>query len=374
MSLHDYPHASSYLDRHKKERWRFRRAGKTISLPGKPGDPEFEAAYQAIIEGRPVQKATVKRLPTAAVPRSLRAAWRIVTTQTPEWKAMEPETQARQKKIAEAFLSSPVAEGQKVTWGEIPLDQLERRHVRMILAERSETPHAARHLLTILRKMIIVGLDEEWIRNDPTYRLKYRPAYKGWRAWTDEERAAFEKRWPIGTTPRLAYALALWLGNRRGDVAALRPDQRFTGTRIGPDGREDRYDEFRFQQGKTGRALVLPVTPMLQEVLAAADLSGPTILMTAYGKPFSAKSLTGRMRDWTHSAGLPQGCTLHGLRKTLGKMLAESGATTRQIMDSLGHTDIAHAELYSREAEQERLARDAMASVVRFVRPQKGKG
>jgi len=371
MPPHDYPYVSSYFDRHGKERWRFRRAGKTVSLPGKPGDPAFEAAYQAIVEGRPVQKAKVERLPTSAAPRSLRAAWRIVTTRTPEWQAMEPETQARQKKIAEDFLRSPVVEGQKITWGEIPLDQLERRHVRTILADRSDTPHAARHLLTILRKMILAGLDEDWIKNDPTYRLKYRPAYKGWRAWTEEERAAFEKRWPIGTTPRLAYALALWLGNRRADVCALRPDQRFTGTRIGPDGAEIHYDEFRFEQGKTGRTLVLPVTPMLQEVLAAADLSGPTVLKTAYGKPFSVKSLTGRMRDWTRSAGLPQGCTLHGLRKTLGKMLAESGATTRQIMDSLGHTDIAHAELYSREAEQERLARDAMASVVRLVRPQR---
>ena len=43
---------------------------------------------------------------------------------------------------------------------------------------------------------------------------------------------------------------------------------------------------------------------------------------------------------------------LHGLRKTLGKMLAEAGATTRELMAILGHDDIAHAELYTRDAEQ----------------------
>jgi site-specific recombinase XerD len=42
------------------------------------------------------------------------------------------------------------------------------------------------------------------------------------------------------------------------------------------------------------------------------------------------------------------------LRKTLGKMLAESGATTREIMSILGHDSIAHAELYTREAEQKK--------------------
>jgi integrase len=66
------------------------------------------------------------------------------------------------------------------------------------------------------------------------------------------------------------------------------------------------------------------------------------------------------MQDWTKAAGLPPGHTLHGLRKTLGKMLAEHGATTRQIMAILGHDDIAHAELYTREADQRVLAADGM--------------
>ncbi|AEW14776.1 integrase/recombinase [Brucella canis HSK A52141] len=90
--------------------------------------------------------------------------------------------------------------------------------------------------------------------------------------------------------------------------------------------------------------------------------------MTAYGEPFSPKSLTGRMADWTPSAKLPKGFTLHGLRKTLGKILAEGGASTRQIMDTLGHDDIARAELYTREAEQARLATDGMSRVVRLKR------
>ena len=51
-------------------------------------------------------------------------------------------------------------------------------------------------------------------------------------------------------------------------------------------------------------------------------------------------------------------------------MLAEGGATTRQLMDTLGHTNIKHAELYSREADQQRLSRDGMGKVVRMF----GKG
>jgi hypothetical protein len=40
--------------------------------------------------------------------------------------------------------------------------------------------------------------------------------------------------------------------------------------------------------------------------------------------------------------------TARGVRKTLGKALAEHGATTRELMDVLGHEDIKHAELCSR--------------------------
>lgn len=47
------PFASPYKDRHGKERWRFRRKGVTVSLPGRPGDEAFEAAYAAALAGRP---------------------------------------------------------------------------------------------------------------------------------------------------------------------------------------------------------------------------------------------------------------------------------------------------------------------------------
>jgi integrase len=80
------------------------------------------------------------------------------------------------------------------------------------------------------------------------------------------------------------------------------------------------------------------------------------------------------MAHWTAKAGVPKGCTLHGLRKSLGKLLAEGGASTRQLMDVLGHDDIEHAELYSREASQEILARDAMSKVTRLVQGKKRRG
>lgn len=348
------PYLSSFTDRHGILRWRFRRAGKSVYLAGQPGEPAFEAEYEGLLAGVAPMRAEVRPLPGATVPRSFRAAWRIAQ-KDPAWKRNTPETRARHGAIVEAFLTSPVAAGSDMVWADVPVADLRRRHVKEILSERVDTPHAARHLLTRIRQMIVAAMDEEWIEHDPTHKISWRPDYKGWRAWTDEERAAFEAKWPIGTTARLVYALAIWQGHRRSDIAALKPDD-IAG------------DLVRLKQKKTGKVVALPVLSMLKEVFDATDMKGPTVLLTAYGKPFSAKSLTGHMALWTRKAGLPPGCTIHGLRKTLGKLMAEGGASTRELMDVLGHDDITHAELYSREAEQVRMARQGLDAALKVVK------
>lgn len=344
-----YPGATSYTDRHGRQRWRYRRKGKTVALPWQPGHAEFEAAYRAVTTGVAASPAQVCRLPGASHPRSLRAAWRLVTS-TIDWSNLAPVSKANQTAIAERFLGTPATAGGTVRYGDLPIDELKRRHVKEILARWSATPHAAAHILRLLRKLAGAALDAEWIEQDPTYRVRFRPAFRGWKAWPSDVRAAFERKWPPGSTPRTVYALALYQGHRRGDLAVIRwSDLEANGSSI--------------VQQKTGKSLWIPMHPELVVALEASPRSGETVIVTQYGRPFSHKALGMRMQDWTAQAGIEPGYTLHGLRKTLGKLLAEGGATTRQIMAILGHSDIAHAELYTREAEQRKLAADGMSAL-----------
>lgn len=366
MTSPDHPGASSFVDRHGKVRWRFRRKGKVVTLPDFPGEPTFEEAYLAAIEGRKPRKADIIRHPSAVQPETLGAAWKKVLASA-EWKRLDEATKSKNSRLADAFLSLPVAPGSQLVWRDARVADLRRRHLKTILSQHSETPHKAKHLLVTIRKMIAAALDEEWIEVDPSYKLVWRPDYAGWKAWPDTALEAFERRWPLGSSARTVYALALWLGNRRGDVAALRWDH-MERRRVLLDGQWRDVDGFAFAQKKGGerRHVFLPVTPMLADALAALTKRDATVALTGYDKPFSAKSLTGAMAHWTKLAGIAPGHTLHGLRKTLGKMLGEGDATTRQIMEALGHDDIAHAELYSREAEKTRLATQAMDKVVRL--------
>lgn len=346
-----FPGASAFTDARGKPRWRFRSRGRTVPLPGDPAaSPANAEAYQAAVEGRERQTATVTQHPGAVRPFSFRAAWRIVTTKTPEWLVLAPQTRVPYAGTAERFLTSPVVPGSPCIWGEMDIRDLRRKDVKMILAERAAEPHAAKHTLRQIRRMIDVALDQEWIEVDPSYRVKWSPKTRGHRCWTMDELLAYQARHALGTPARTAYAIALWLGNRRSDVAPARVEDLLG-------------DTARVVQVKTGTQLDLPIAPALREALDALPHREGAAVLTAWGKPSSVKGLTTRMRKWTAQAGLAAGCTLHGLRKTLAVLAAESQATGHELMDMLGHRNLSETTLYTRGAEQKRLAKSGFAKL-----------
>ena len=114
-------------------------------------------------------------------------------------------------------------------------------------------------------------------------------------------------------------------------------------------------------QQKTGVKIQVPLHRDLLVVLEKARHNHVTIVNTEYGKPFTVDGFSGFMRDAIRAAGLPLDCQPHGLRKAAGRRLAEAGCTTKQIMAVLGHKSLAEAERYTKEADQIRLATDAMS-------------
>jgi integrase len=378
--LSDYPGVSSITDLAGTVRWRFRKAGKAIYLPGEPHTKLFDAAYQAAIEGRRFDpssfKAEVVGLPGAVVPKSFDAAWRLVK-RSGEWDILDNfSTKAGYQTEAEEFLDSLVADVPGSRWGAIEISEVRRKHIKAILGKHVRQPFKARRLMTVLKKMIVAAMDEDWIDHNPCTDIPVKASTNGHKAWPLEVREQFEGYWVPGTQARTAYALALWLGDRRSDVARVTWSQLGWKKVINADGVQERVQGFEFTQHKGrnrkggGKTLFVPLTPMLAEALAPLRRGNGTILTKQTGEPYAERSLSESMKRWTTQAGLPRGYVLHGLRKTLGVMLAESGASTRQLMDILGHDAIAHAELYSREASQVRMSSQGMLRLV----PKQGNG
>jgi integrase len=72
------------------------------------------------------------------------------------------------------------------------------------------------------------------------------------------------------------------------------------------------------------------------------------------------------------AAGLPVRCKTHGLRKAAARRLAEAGCSSKQIAAITGHKSLAEIERYTRAADQERLAVEAVEKQVRNIDWQTG--
>jgi integrase len=118
---------------------------------------------------------------------------------------------------------------------------------------------------------------------------------------------------------------------------------------------------FTQQKGRNRKPkkLVLPMLPTLWSVIDASPCGELTFLINDLDRPFNDGGFGNKFRDWCDQAGLPH-CTAHGVRKAGATIAAENGATTKQLMAIFGWDSIKQTEIYTRAAEQKRMADDAM--------------
>lgn len=374
MAKHpDYPGASSRVV-NGKEYWRFRanRHARQIALPGQPGDGTFETAYRRAVEGC-AGKAVIIDLPGRALPRTFgQAARRLETTM--EWAEFDPATQAKNRSLIERFLNMPVDPKYALTWRDVPVEYLDADKLRAIIEGIFKTNRTvAKHLLVAVKKLLWVAIEvEKWIKpqDDPSLSIRVRvPKSTKNPAWPIAIREKYEERHPIGSPARTCYVLGFWLGNRRGDIADLEWDDLVAEEIELFDGSLELIEAFDFRQKKNrnrhgGREMFIPVVDKLAISLEPLDRSkGGTVLKNAYGKSFSEKSLTGMMQHWTRQAGIPDGYTLHGLRRTFGTYLAECNIQARAIMDAMGHSSMTVTDDYVRDANKKRIAVDIARAI-----------
>jgi integrase len=332
-----------YRDRHGRFRHYFRRTGfKSIRLPGLPGSPEFMAAYQTALAG-----ATAPRIEIGVgrtKPGSVAAAVAAYLGSI-DFRGLAYATQRDRRRILERFRDD---------FGSNSFATLTRNIVERMLATKAATPHAAKSFLKTLRGMVAVALRVGLCESDPTVgiRVKVRATTQGFRSWTEDEIARFEAAHPIGTRARLAFALLLYTGQRRGEVITM--------------GRQHvKGGILTVRQGKTGAVVFLPILPELQAILAASEAGQMTFLTTATGKPFTGGSFTNWFGAACRAAGLPLGLSAHGLRKAMCRRLAEAGCSANQIAAISGHATLREVGRYTKAADQRRMAVAAMETIQR---------
>jgi integrase len=121
---------------------------------------------------------------------------------------LAPETQRTRRYCAERLLDRI---------GKLKVADLSRPRVEKILTLYK--PGQARIVLSVLRALMALAIQNGDREDDPTLRVKLpKLSSDGWHTWTEDEIAQFEARHQIGSKARLAFALALYTGQRSADL------------------------------------------------------------------------------------------------------------------------------------------------------------
>jgi integrase len=210
-------------------------------------------------------------------------------------------------------------------------------------------PSVAIGWLTAIRHLMQFAVAANLCEADPTQGIKLKtPKSDGIYTWSEQDIAAYEAAHAVGTKARLALALGLYTGQRRGDVIRM--------------GRQHIRDGIlSVKQEKTGAELRIPVHSDLRAIIDATPGEHLTFLVTRTGKPYAGDNFSEQFRAWCKAAGLPEECSFHGLRKAACRRLAEAGCSVNEIAAISGHATLREVQRYTKAVDQERMARAAMA-------------
>jgi integrase len=216
-------------------------------------------------------------------------------------------------------------------------------------------PSTAKNWLKATRALIRHCIDIDLVKEDITLGIRLRPSRGEFHTWSESEISQFEAAHPIGTRERVAEALGLYTGQRRGDVIRM--------------GRQHVRDGvLHVRQEKTNAVLAIPVHSELARVLAAVPSTQMTFIQTLRGKPFTGHAFSDWFGKACDAAGLGAQCTFHGLRKAACRRLAEAGCSANEIAAISGHSTLKEVARYTKAVDQARMARNAMARTAPFAK------
>lgn len=284
-------------------------------LEGEPGSPEFVASYNRAV--------TARRAPKNDLLISILDRFE----ESNEFTDLAERTRKdyrRQLIVIEAeFGDFPIAaladrrtRGEFLAWRE-----------RLAIRSRRQADYA----FAVLARSLSWAHNRGLVPVNPCERpgRLYRSSRSD-SVWTDSDEQAFHAKAPAHL--RLALTLALWTGQRQGDLLHLQW--------AAYDG-----ETIRLRQRKTKVRVAIPVGAPLRTALDAArqeyERAGKplpaTILATEHGTQWTEGGFRASWRKACIKSGVT-GVTFHDLRGTAVTRLAVAGATVPEIAAITGHS------------------------------------
>lgn len=295
-------------------------------LPDEPGSAEFVAAYKGLQEKR--------------VGHDLRGL-------IGRYRSSGGFNRLSKKTKADYALYLRRLENHQVSSASIRIldDQRMRSFFVEWLDQWNDKPRARNYAITVLRLLLNWAIENGYIRkNQASFIRKSATGNRSEKTWTEAQISDFMK--VASPEIRRAMLLALYTGQRRGDLLSARWDD--------IDG-----DVITFKQGKTGQIVCVPLAPELRNEMASWPRTASTILASKTGSTWNARYFSRKWLDTTRNAGLVD-IHFHDLRGTVATRLAEAGCSNLQIASITGHSFRNVAQMLDSYVNRSpKLARDA---------------
>lgn len=341
------PHLHRETTRHGQTVWYFRRGhSPRIRIKAEYGSAAFMAEYEAALSGKTGPKQKKEKHGTL---RWLIAEYR----KSAAWRALKGST----RQLRERYLIQMEAAS-----GDAPFAAITRKDIQHGI-DRRESRFAGAAFLKTVRGLFKWAAIAQHVDEDPTIGAR-RPSQRtdGHKPWSENDFAAYEAHWPLGTRERLALDLLAYTGVRRGDLVRLGRQHLSTETHI-VGGERAEVTMLRFRTEKTGTQVAIPLLPMLVASIEATECGPLVFLQTARGKPFTKESFGNWFAKACKAAGVD--VRAHGIRKAAAIRAAYHGATEAQLDALFGWAGGKTAALYIKEASREKLAVNATLSITR---------
>lgn len=241
-----------------------------------------------------------------------------------------------------------------VAYGDAPLAEITPEDIQeRVMDANADTPSAADMMLSILRTLYKFAKKRPIGRNieDWTAGVDQYNDHKDREPWPHDLLAkALEHE---DSLFRLAVTLALYTGQRPGDVCAM------TWNAIGRD--SDGNPTIRVTQQKTKTPLDIPLHPALSAALATAERATDHLFILSNRRGNRLSALV--FNKWCRAFNLQhsvEGFTPHGLRKNATNELFDAGCTSAQVASVTGHKSLAMLEHYGKRRSQSGLAKVAI--------------
>jgi integrase len=335
MSRPNPPYLSGQTTRHGRHVWyvRKRAEGICVRLHAEYGTPEFWSEYRAALAGMP--SATGRPQATRGTLRWLWERYRDSSV----WAVLAPSSRRARENLMERVLK---------TGGSAPAAEISRADIVAARESRAKTPSQARCTLDVLRGIFRWALEAGLVRTDPTAGVSNprRRTSPGFPAWTENDVARYQARWPIGTRERVWLDILLYTGLRRGDAV-----------RLGRQHVRDGIATIRTEKSREAVVVAIPILPPLARALAAGPTGDLAFICGERGQPLTKESFGNLFRQACNVAGVHK--SAHGVRKIAATRMAENGASVAQLKAIFGWRSDGMASLYTRTADRARLAREA---------------